>query len=207
MNYSQPVTRDLSASPPACSPGCRRGACPVSWAHGGPATGSCLCTPCVQPGFSMSLQSHRVQDPGRDEVCLSAVRVSLSKVGTCTSVPKGLRGPSAPTAGWEPVLILSLLCLAAPGYSIQLRPSEARPCTWVPAAMGSNMCPQQCRLMCSPVLAPTWVSSMGGNWPHSSLHTMLLWLWTVAGWSLLSRRLSCAGYTLTTRNVVSQDRT
>ena len=69
----------------------------------------------------MSLQPHRVQDPGRAEACVSAGRVSLAKVGTRTSIPKGLRTPSAPTAGWEPVPLLSLLC---PGHSQVQHPAQ-----------------------------------------------------------------------------------
>lgn len=64
----------------------------------------------------MSLQSYRVQDPGRAETCLST-----GLVGTCTSVPKGLRAPSAPTAGWELVPLLSLLF---PGCSQVQHPAQ-----------------------------------------------------------------------------------
>lgn len=61
MNYPQPVAHDPSASPPACLPGCRHGARLVPWVHWGPTAGSCLCTPCVQPGLLMSLQPHGVR--------------------------------------------------------------------------------------------------------------------------------------------------
>lgn len=69
---------------------------------------------CVQPGLPVSLQLYRVQVASRAEVCLSAGHVSLAKVGTYNSIPKGLRAPSAPTAEWELVPLLSLLC---PGRS------------------------------------------------------------------------------------------
>lgn len=183
MNYPQPVARDPSTCPPACLPGCRHGACPLCRVQHGPTTGSCHVHH-VQPGFPMSLQPHRVQDPGRTEACPGTGRVSLPKVGTHT---------------------FPCSALDAPRYSIQLSPCRTRPCPWVPAAMGLNTCPQWCWLMCAPMLTPAWVSSVAGNCLCVSLHPMLLWSRTDAGWSLLSRHLSHPGYTLPTRNVVSQD--
>lgn len=97
--------------------------------------------------------------------------------------------------------------LASSKYNTQLSPRKNQTLFLAPSSHGLQRVSQRVLpdvSSCWPLhIRPAW----GGSWPCVPLQPVVLWPRAEVSWSLLSRHLSRPGYTLATRNVVSQDRT